>query len=137
MERYENKTPPKNPTSFVKYQNKIQFLDILLFSKERTFNRYHRFNIYYRTPVTRVDPRQGRPYEVRGLIGNKFGRPRFSVNLHQGLYLYVLDKARVDYTLARGPLRRGAQLGALGPIGLRPALMPSYHIMSIGTLGNH
>ena len=44
------------------------------------------------------------------------------MNLHQGLYLYVLDKPRVDYTLAQGPLRRGAQLGAIGPIGLRLAL---------------
>ena len=34
----------------------------------------------------------------------------------------VLDKPRVDYTLARGPLRRGAQLGAIDPIGLSPAL---------------
>ena len=38
----------------------------------------------------------------------------------RSLYLYVLE--RVDYNLARGPLRRGAQLGAIGPIGLRPAL---------------
>ena len=35
----------------------------------------------------------------------------------------VLDKPRVDYTLARGPLSCGAQLGAIGPIGLRPALI--------------
>ena len=28
-------------------------------------------------------------------------------NFHQGLYLYVLDKLRVDYTLARGPLGAG------------------------------
>ena len=35
---------------------------------------------------------------------------------------YVLDKPRVDYTLARGPLRRGALMGAIGPIGLRPVL---------------
>ena len=28
----------------------------------------------------------------------------FPVNLHQGLYLCVLDKPRVDYTLARGPV---------------------------------
>ena len=27
----------------------------------------------------------------------------FPVNLHQGLYLYIFDKPRVDYTLARGP----------------------------------
>ena len=40
---------------------------------------------------------------MRGPIGNNFSRPRFPVNLHQGLYLYVLDKPRVDYTLARGP----------------------------------
>ena len=38
---------------------------------------------------------------------------------------YELDKPRVDYTLARGTLRRGAQLGAIGPIGLRPALEPA------------
>ena len=35
-----------------------------------------------------------------------------------------LDKPRVDYTLARGdPLIRVAQLGAIGPIDLRPALL--------------
>ena len=50
---------------------------------------------------------------MRGQIGNNFSRPRFPVNLHQGLYLYVLDKPRVDYTLARGPLKRGAQLGTI------------------------
>ena len=49
-------------------------------------------------------------------------RPRLQVNLHQGLYLYVLDKPTVDYTLARGPLRRGAQLRAIRTIILRPAL---------------
>ena len=32
------------------------------------------------------------------------------VNLYKGLYLSVLVKLRVDYTLARGPLRHGAQL---------------------------
>ena len=53
-------------------------------------------------------------------------RPRFPANLHQGLYLCVLDKTRVGYTLARGPLRRGAQLGTIGPIGFRPARAPSY-----------
>ena len=37
--------------------------------------------------------------------------------------MYVLDEPRVDYTLQRGPLRRGAQLEAIGPIGLRPALL--------------
>ena len=42
-----------------------------------------------------------------GHIENNFSRPRFPVNLHQGLYLYVLDKPRVDYPLTRGPLRRG------------------------------
>ena len=42
--------------------------------------------------------------EERDLIGNNFSRPRFPVNLHQGLYLYVLDKPRVDYTLAWGPI---------------------------------
>ena len=47
--------------------------------------------------------------------------PRFPCNLQQGLYLYVLDKPRIDYTLARGPLRRRTQLGPIGPIGLRPA----------------
>ena len=41
-------------------------------------------------------------------------RPRLQVNLHQDLYLHVLDKPTVDYTLARGPLRRGAQLRAIG-----------------------
>ena len=57
-----------------------------------------------------------------GPIGNNFSRPRFPVNLHQGIsiYLYVLDKPRVD------PLRRGAQLGAISPIGLRPALYTRY-----------
>ena len=53
---------------------------------------------------------------MRGPIGNNFSRPRFPVNLHQGLYLYVLDKLRVDYT------QRWTQLGAIGPMGLRPAL---------------
>ena len=37
--------------------------------------------------------------------------------------LCVLDKPRVDYTLARGRLRRGAQLGAIGPHDIRPALV--------------
>ena len=41
---------------------------------------------------------------------------RFPVNLHQGLYLYVLEKPRVDYTLAL----IGA--GTIGSIVLRPAL---------------
>ena len=36
--------------------------------------------------------------------------------------LCVLDKTRVDYPSA-GPLRRGAQLGAIGLIGLKPALV--------------
>ena len=36
--------------------------------------------------------------------------------------LCVLDKSRADYTLARGPLKCGAQLGAIGPLDLRPAL---------------
>ena len=36
---------------------------------------------------------------MRGPTGNIFNRPRFPVNLHQGLY-----NLRVDYTLARGPL---------------------------------
>ena len=49
-----------------------------------------------------------------------------SINLHRGLYLYVLDKPRVDYTLARGTLRRGAQLGA---IGVRPALRSSQRLL--------
>ena len=67
----------------------------------------------------------GRPYEMRGPIGNNFSRPRFPVNMHQGLYLYVLDKPRVDYTLARGPLMRGAPLCAglpyaHDPIGNKP-----------------
>ena len=31
--------------------------------------------------------------------------------------------SRVDYTLGRGRLSRGDQLGAIGPIGLRPALV--------------
>ena len=60
---------------------------------------------------------------MRDPIGNNFSRPRFPINLHQGLYLYVLDKPRVDYILARDTLRRGAQLEAIGPIGLRPALL--------------
>ena len=47
----------------------------------------------------------------------------FPVHMHQGLYLYVLDQPRVYYTLVRGPLSRGAQLGAIGPIGLRQAIM--------------
>ena len=34
----------------------------------------------------------------------------------------VLDKPRVDYTLARVPRRRGAQLGAIVPNGLNPAV---------------
>ena len=42
------------------------------------------------------------------------------------ILLRVLDKSRVDYTLARDPLRRGAQLGANGPIGLRSALPTKY-----------
>ena len=50
--------------------------------------------------------------EVRGPVGNYFSRPTFPVNLHQGLYLYVFGKPRVDDTLP----------GAIGPIGLRPAL---------------
>ena len=29
---------------------------------------------------------------MRGPIGNNFSRPKFPVNLRQGLYLYVLDK---------------------------------------------
>ena len=65
---------------------------------------------------------EGRALGVVGPIRNNFSRPRLPVNLHQGLYLYVLDKLRVDYTLAQGPLRCGAQLGAIGPIGLRSAL---------------
>ena len=71
---------------------------------------------------------QGRPSEVQGPIGNKFSQPRFPVNLHQGLYLYVPDKTRVDYTLAQGPLRCAAHLGA---IGLRPALEIAYYLMEI------
>ena len=65
-------------------------------------------------------------------FGNNFTRHRFPVNLHQCLYLYVLNKPRVDYTLARGPLSRGPSeargpLQARGQIGsnqsnyLRPA----------------
>ena len=42
--------------------------------------------------------------------------------MHQGLYLYVFDKPRVDYTLARGPVRRRAQVGPIGPVDLRTAL---------------
>ena len=42
-----------------------------------------------------------------GPIGNNFSWPWFPVNLHQGLYLYVLDKPRVDYTLVWGPLGVG------------------------------
>ena len=38
--------------------------------------------------------------EVRGPIGNNFSQPRFPVNLHQGLYLYVLDKPIVGGPLA-------------------------------------
>ena len=49
----------------------------------------------------------GRPYDVRGPFGNSFIRPRFQVNLHRGVYLYVLDKTIVDYTLARGSLDAG------------------------------
>ena len=65
---------------------------------------------------------QGLSYEVRGPIGNNFSLPRFPVSLHQGPFFYVLDKPRYDYTLARAPIRRGTQLGAIGPTGLRPAL---------------
>ena len=42
---------------------------------------------------------------MRGPISNNVIGPRFPVNLHQGLYLYVLDNPRADYTLARGPIR--------------------------------
>ena len=45
--------------------------------------------------------------------------------------MYVLDMPRIDYTLARGPLKRGAQLGAIGPTGLRPALLMVF-IISLG-----
>ena len=69
----------------------------------------------------RIEMYAGQAVGSAGHIENNFSRPRFPVNL-LGLYLYVLDKPRVDYTLARGPLRRGAQLRAIGPIGLRPAL---------------
>ena len=41
----------------------------------------------------------------------------------RSVLVYVLDKPIVDYTLARGLLRRGAQLGAIGPILLRQALL--------------
>ena len=51
---------------------------------------------------------------VRGPIGNNISRPRFPVNLHQGLYLHVLDKLIVDYTLARGPI--GSNYLMAGPV---------------------
>ena len=62
---------------------------------------------------------------VGGPIGNNFSRSRFPVNLQQRLYLYVLDKPRVDYTLAQSPFMGGGggggiweqlvQLGKAGP----------------------
>ena len=79
----------------------------------------HRNNFFRKhSTVNRASLRR-----CRAQFGNNFIWPRFPVNLHQGLYLYVLYKPRVCYTLAQGPLRRGAQLGAIGPIGLRPALI--------------
>ena len=54
---------------------------------------------------------ESRLHSSAGAIGNKFCRPRFPVNLYQGLYLYVLDKPRVDYTLAQEQLVQLADPG--------------------------
>ena len=48
----------------------------------------------------------------RGPIGNSFIRCSFPDNLHQGLYMYVLDKPRVDYTLARAPFSASCPIGS-------------------------
>ena len=69
---------------------------------------------------------------MQGPIGSNFSRPRFPVNLHQGLYLYVLDKPKLNYTLPRGPLKRGTQLGAIGPIDLRPVLTRGMYGIDLG-----
>ena len=72
-------------------------------------------------PYCRINPWQGPyassffrplhiPLPLKGCMGpirNNYSRPRFPVNLHQGMYLYVVDKPRVDYTLTRGPLGTG------------------------------
>ena len=49
----------------------------------------------------------------------------------------VLDKLRVDCTLAQGTLRHRAQLGAIGPIDLRPALLPNILLEDAGGLHLH
>ena len=40
----------------------------------------------------------GLALEAWDQIRNNFSRPRFPVNLHQCLYLYVLDKPRVEHS---------------------------------------
>ena len=60
---------------------------------------------------------------MRGPIGNNFSRAQVPSQLAPRSVLVCTRQAVSRLPSSAGPLRRGAQLGAIGPIGLRPALI--------------
>ena len=56
------------------------------------------------TPPYPTRQAESRLHSSAGPNWEQFQSAQVPNNLHQGLYLYVLDNLRVDYTLARGPI---------------------------------